>query len=156
MLIVAGLYATGRGVPKDNVQAYKWAYIVSVGSRVDEFRNGARQLMSVLAPKMKTDEISVATAEAGRWHAALTPASPAPANISRNAPLAATAPIATAAPVATASPSVAPAPGPQPPVSTVSNDTSGPRAGINKDLKNADVSGILDQVPQGLRRRFGF
>lgn len=153
MLIVAGLYATGRGVQKDNIQAYKWAYIVSVGSRVDEFRNGARQLMSVLATKMKTDEIGVATAEAGRWHATVTPT----ANPSRNTPLASTAPIATAAPVATAPPSVAPAPVPSPqPARTASNDTSSPRDAISKDLRNGDVNGILDQVPQGLRRRFGF
>src|ERR1700744_5628038 len=44
MLILAGLYATGRGVQKDNVKAYKWAYVVAAGSKVDEFRNGARQL----------------------------------------------------------------------------------------------------------------
>jgi Sel1 repeat-containing protein len=158
MLIVAGLYATGRGVQKDNIQAYKWAYIVSVGSRVDEFRNGARQLMSVLATKMKADEISVATAEAGRWHATVVPTAPAPANTSPNTPLASTAPITAAAPVATAAPSTAPAPAssPQPPARTANNDTSSPRDAISKDLKNGDASGILNQVPQGLRRRFGF
>ena len=48
MLILAGLYATGRGVEKNNVEAYKWAYIVNGASRVDEFRNGSRQLMGVL------------------------------------------------------------------------------------------------------------
>ena len=48
MLIVAGLYASGRGVTKDNVKAYSWAYIVASASKVDEDRNGARQLMSLL------------------------------------------------------------------------------------------------------------
>src|SRR5215475_2320383 len=56
MLVLAGLYATGRGVTKDNIQAYKWAYIVSRASRVDEFRNGAMQLMGVLETRMSPAE----------------------------------------------------------------------------------------------------
>ena len=48
MLILAGLYAIGRGVKKNSVEAYKWAYIVNGASKVEEFRNGSRQLMGVL------------------------------------------------------------------------------------------------------------
>jgi hypothetical protein len=146
MLILAGLYATGRGAQKDNVQAYKWAYIVGAGSRVDEFRNGAKQLMGVLAPKMTTDDISRATAEAGRWHATITPRGPA--TTSRNTALASTAPVATAAPVAMATPPAAATPAPSPPPARIASDKG--------DLRNGDVNGILSQVPQGLRRRFGF
>src|SRR5215475_5642530 len=48
MLIVGGLYAIGRGVQKDNVKAYQYAYIVNSATKVEEFRNGSRQLMGVL------------------------------------------------------------------------------------------------------------
>src|SRR6202030_657832 len=56
MLVLSGIYAVGRGIPKDNFNAYKWAYIVAVGSRVDEFRNGSRQLMGVLETRMTRDD----------------------------------------------------------------------------------------------------
>src|SRR5215467_5533399 len=57
MLIVSGLYAIGRGVPKDNVKAYQYAYIVSSATKVEEFRNGSRQLMGVLESRMTPDEL---------------------------------------------------------------------------------------------------
>ena len=69
MLIVAGLYASGRGVTKDNVKAYSWAYIVSSASKVDEYRNGARQLMSLLMNRMTSDEIGRAVVAARAWRA---------------------------------------------------------------------------------------
>ena len=69
MLIVAGLYASGRGVTKDNVKAYSWAYIVASASKVDEYRNGARQLMSLLMKKMTSDEIGRAVVAARAWRA---------------------------------------------------------------------------------------
>ena len=58
MLIVAGLYAIGRGTTKDNVKAYSWAYIVASASKVDEYRYGARQLKSLLMKKMTSDGAS--------------------------------------------------------------------------------------------------
>jgi len=67
MLIVGGLYAIGRGVEKDNVKAYQYAYIVNSATKVEEFRNGSRQLLGVLESKMTPDEVSRARAEAGRW-----------------------------------------------------------------------------------------
>ena len=69
MLIVAGLYASGRGITKDNVKAYSWAYIVASASKVDEYRNGARQLMSLLMKKMTSDEIGRAVVAARAWRA---------------------------------------------------------------------------------------
>src|SRR5258708_19540569 len=78
MLVLAGLYAIGRGTQKDNVNAYKWAYIVSVGSRVDEFRNGARQLMGVLETRMSPEELNQARADAPRWHPVPPQAKPTP------------------------------------------------------------------------------
>src|SRR6202165_1225183 len=67
MLVLSGLYAIGRGTSKNDFNAYKWAYIVSVGTRVEEFRNGSRQLMGVLETRMTPEEVNQAKAEAGRW-----------------------------------------------------------------------------------------
>ena len=69
MLILAGLYAIGRGVQKDNIKAYKWAYIVGTASRVEEFRNGARQLTGLLETRMTPDDVNLAKSDAGRWRA---------------------------------------------------------------------------------------
>src|SRR6266699_243355 len=77
MLVLSGIYAIGRGVPQDNLNAYKWAYIVSVGTRVEEFRNGSRQLMGVLESRMTREDVDRAKAEAGRWHAVTSQSKPA-------------------------------------------------------------------------------
>ena len=83
MLIVAGLYASGRGVTKDNVKAYSWAYIVASASKVDEYRNGARQLMSLLMKKMTSDEIGRAVVAARAWRAVRTAGAGKAPNIER-------------------------------------------------------------------------
>ena len=83
MLIVAGLYASGRGVTKDNVKAYSWAYIVTSASKVDEDRNGARQLMSLLMKKMTSDEIGRAVVAARAWRAVRTAGAGKASNIER-------------------------------------------------------------------------
>src|SRR6201986_3988451 len=93
MLILAGLYATGRGVQKDNVKAYKWAYVVAAGSKVDEFRNGARQLMGVLEAKMAPEEINLGKTNATSWHAVTATGQPRPnvsAPVANSVPQAAT------------------------------------------------------------------
>jgi Sel1 repeat len=147
MLVLSGIYAVGRGIPKDNFNGYKWAYIVSVGSRVDEFRNGSRQLMGVLETRMTRDDVDRAKAEAGRWHATSSqpkPAAPAPADsVTRDYP---------------PSPSSSPAVSKQPPANTASSATvngslPGPR---NASEKKNDMDALLDRVPSGLRKRFGF
>ena len=53
---------SGAAVPQDNLNAYKWAYIVSVGTRVEEFRNGSRQLMGVLEGRMTREDTDRAKA----------------------------------------------------------------------------------------------
>ena len=83
MLIVAGLYASGRGVTKDYVKAYTWAYIVASASKVDEDRNGARQLMSLLMKKMTSDEIGRAVVAARAWRAVRTAGAGKAPNIER-------------------------------------------------------------------------
>jgi TPR repeat protein len=135
MLVLSGLYAIGRGVSRDNFSAYKWAYIVSAGTKVDEYRNGSRQLMGVLETRMTSAEIGQAKTEAGRWRAVS----------SQSKPLASS----PAAPPSTSS--VAPArPANQ---SADSTNLPGPRATTGK---KDDVNSIMDQVPSGLRKRFGF
>ncbi len=144
MLVLAGIHAVGRGTQKDNLNAYKWAYIVSVGSRVDEFRNGSRQLMGVLESRMTREEVDRAKADAGRWHAVTSQPKPAvPAdNLTRDsqAPLPSAA-VSKPAPATSAS------------NSADSDNSSGPR--IFGGKKN-DIDALLDRVPSGLRKRFGF
>jgi hypothetical protein len=166
MLIVGGLYAIGRGAPKDNVKAYQYAYIVSSATKVEEFRNGSRQLMGVLEGRMTPDEVSRARTEASRWRpssnnpsppsppapasaAAPTLAAPAPApdDTSRNAHGTTPAPVATQSPPPVAS-------NQPPPAKPSSDEPSG--GSLGKAIKKNDIDGLLDQVPQGLRKRFGF
>ena len=171
MLIVAGLYASGRGVTKDNMKAYTWAYIVASASKVEEDRNGARQLMSLLMKRMTSDEIGRAVVAARDWRAVRTgsaskspyvesagdtdqptqaaapppppPPPPAPAVVQQPAPAAAAAPAVV-----------------QPAPSTVTTTTAAPRAMPTapavKNAKRDEARDLIDQVPSGLRKRFGF
>jgi len=176
MLIVAGLYASGRGITKDNVKAYSWAYIVASAGKLEEDRNGARQLMSLLMKRMTSDEIGRAVVAARAWRAVRTagagksphieraieadqptqaaPPPPAPAVV-QPAPVAAAAPVVTQpAPVAAASPAVT-----QPAPSNVTVLPAAPKATSVPPAKNAkrdDARELLDQVPPNLRKRFGF
>jgi TPR repeat protein len=145
MLVLSGLYAIGRGTPKDNVNAYKWAYIISVGTRVEEFRNGARQLMGLLETKMTAGELSQARSEASRWHAVPTsqarPAVPAD-DVKRDSPL--------PQPLSTLPKPSAPATVPAANIAASSNSPA-PRSG-----KKDDMDELMDKVPSELRKRFGF
>lgn len=150
MLILAGLYATGRGTAKDNVKAYKWAYIVGSGSKVDEFRNGARQLMGVLEARMTPEEISRAKADATSWHAA-----PASGQAKPNSSTVPSNPAPQAATVLSpAASSSSPAPAPQ--ASQAQPAITLLPSAAPKTVKKDDVDNLLDQVPSGLRKRFGF
>jgi hypothetical protein len=147
MLVLSGLYAIGRGTAKDNVSAYKWAYIISVGTRVEEFRNGARQLMGLLETKMTADELSRARSEASAWHAAPTQAKLAvPTDSPPPPPLPTISKQSTPAPPASA-----------PAASTAaSNNSQGPRSSNSSTGKKDDMDGLMDRVPSELRKRFGF
>jgi TPR repeat protein len=140
MLILGGLYAIGRGVQRDNIRAYKWAYIVGTASRVEEFRNGARQLMGLLETRMTPDDLNLAKSDAGRWRATTgaRPAQAAAAAAVQPAP-AAPAPPAPAPAVSTATPQ--PAAQPQP---------TAPQA-----AKKSDSDDLMNQIP-ALRKKFGF
>ena len=144
MLVLSGIYAVGRGVPKDNFSAYKWAYIVSVGTRVEEFRNGSRQLMGVLETRMTRSEIDRAKAEADRWHAVSSqtkPAVPADSLTRDSRPSQPSAAVSKPSPATTAS------------SSADSDNSPGLR---NPGVKKNDIDALLDRVPSGLRKRFGF
>ncbi|MEH2530990.1 hypothetical protein V1277_002634 [Bradyrhizobium sp. AZCC 1588] len=171
MLIVAGLYASGRGVAKDNVKAYSWAHIVASASKLDEDRNGARQLMSLLMKKMTSDEIGRAVVAAREWRAVRVAGAPKDsvkasdkaskierALDSPDQPAPAAPPPAPAAvqpaPAATPSPAT-----PQPAPSNTTVLQASPKTTSAAPMKNArkeDVRDLLDQVPSGLRKRFGF
>ena len=167
MLIVAGLYASGRGITKDNVKAYSWAYIVASASKVDEYRNGARQLMSLLMNRMTSDEIGRAVVAARAWRAVRVAGAGKASGIERAAesssdqPAPATPPPAPAvvqpAPAAAPSAAVSPAPSnttvlPASPKATSAATSAAPA----KNAKRDDVRDLVDQVPPGLRKRFGF
>jgi hypothetical protein len=146
MLVLAGLYAIGRGTSKNDFNAYKWAYIVSVGTRVEEFRNGARQLMGVLETRMTPEEVNQAKAEAGRWHAVRTQAKPAvPTDDVKHdsqpppPPAPAVSKQSPAAPVTSSADPVSP---------------QGPRS--SSSVKKDDMDALLERVPSELRKRFGF
>ena len=162
MLIVAGLYASGRGITKDNVKAYSWAYIVASAGKVDEDRNGARQLMSLLMKRMTSDEIGRAVVAARAWRAVRVAGAGKSPHIERAAeldqPAAAAPPPAPAVvqPAAAAAPSSAVT---QPAPSTVTVLPASPKVTSAPPVKNAkrdDARDLLDQVPPNLRKRFGF
>lgn len=166
-LIVAGLYASGRGVAKDNVKAYSWAYIVASASKLDEDRNGARQLMSLLMKKMTSDEIGRAVVAARAWRAVRTAGAGKAPNIERaleqDQPAAAAPPPAPAvvqpAPAAQSSSTVSQPAVSQSAPSNVTVLPASPKATSAASVKNAkrdDARELLDQVPPGLRKRFGF
>jgi Sel1 repeat-containing protein len=150
MLILAGLCAIGRGAPQDNVSAYKWAYIVAYASKVDEFKNGARQLMGVLETRLTADQVYAAKTNASRWHAVPTAK---PAISAQPAP-------ALASTVANALPQpAAPSLQPQSPAKVTvypSPQPASPQPASPQPAKKSDADNLLDQVPQGLRKKFGF
>jgi hypothetical protein len=145
MLILAGLCAIGRGAPQDNVSAYKWAYIVAYASKVDEFRDGARQLMGVLEARLTPDQVYGAKTDASRWHAVPTAVSsssvqPAPAPTVAN----------------TLPQPAAPRPQPQPPLPAKITVYPSPPPASPRPPRKSEADNLLDQVPQGLRKKFGF
>jgi Sel1 repeat len=150
MLILAGLSAIGRGAPQDNVKAYQWAYIVAYASKVDEFKNGARQLMGVLETRLTPDQVRAAKTAASRWQAAPT-ARPSP-TVQPVQPAPAAAPA-----VANALPQpAAPSPSPQPQSPAKITVDPSPEPASPQGAKKSDADNLFDQIPHGRRERFGF
>ena len=136
MLILGGLYAIGRGAQKDNIKAYKWAYIVGTASRVEEFRNGARQLMGLLETRMTPDEVNRAKSDGSRWRATGTGRAQTPAPAVQSPPT----------PPAPAVSAAAPPPAAQP---------AAPQSPPAPQAKKSDSDELMDQIP-ALRKKFGF
>jgi TPR repeat protein len=145
MLVLSGLYATGRGTLKDNISAYKWAYIVSVGTHVEEFRNGARQLMGLLETKMTAADLNRARSEASAWHAAPT-----------QSRLAVPSDNAASQPSPTVLKPSPPASAPAASTAASSNPQPQPPRASNSTGKKDDMDGMMDRVPSELRKRLGF
>jgi len=164
MLIVAGLYASGRGVTKDNVKAYTWAYIVASAGKVEEDRNGARQLMSLLMKRMTSDEIGRAVVAARAWRAVRVAGAGKSPHIERagdvDQPAAAAPPPPPAPAVVQSAPAAQPSSAvSQPASSNVTVLPASPKATPTSPVKSArrdDVRDLRDQVPPNLRKRFGF
>jgi hypothetical protein len=158
MLMVAGLYASGRGVEKDKVKAYSWAYIVSSASKVDEYRNGAQQLMSLLMNKMTSDEIGRAVVAARAWRAVRTTGAGKTPGIERAVENSSAQPATAAPAVVQPAPAAAPSAVVSQPASSSSITTlpAPSKATAAPAAKRDDARDLLDQVPTGLRKRFGF
>jgi hypothetical protein len=150
MLIVSGLYAIGRGAAKDNVKAYEYAYIVNSATKIDEWRNGSRQLIGVLESRMTPAEVNQARIDASRWHAPGKPTQVSvPSTVAPRAPVPPQPPqITSNPPPSPATTATIPAPQPAAPLKPVAKADDPP--------KKNDVDNLLDQVPQGLRKKFGF
>src|SRR5262249_2855900 len=127
--------------------------IVSAASRVDEFHNGALQLMGVLETRMSPAEINQARSEAGQWRPVAT-SRPAqntkPQDTPRSAPPSPPTPQASVAPA----PLPSAVPSPQPSIRATSNEPSSPLDAIG-NVKKGDVDSFLREVPS-LRKKFGF
>ena len=171
MLVLGGHLAIGRGAPKDNIAAYKWAYIVAEGSRVHESRNGARQLLTLLELRMTPADVAQAKSEALRFRATTTQSGsatsigsippPQPVAVSAPPPPALTAPpppaLSAPPPPALSAP---PPPAPSAPQSAAASapqptPAPGPRTKQATE-RDHDVDRLLNRVPPGIRKRYGF
>jgi hypothetical protein len=100
--------------------------------------------MGVLEGKMTSDEVSRARTEASRWRPSSS-SQPSPTPPRADASRSASAPEQqTSSPAATA----------QPPARASAN--SDDLDGTTNNISKSDIDGLLDQVPQGLRKKLGF
>src|SRR5262249_16972707 len=142
MLVLAGMLAIGRGTQKDNVAAYKWAHIVSQGSRIPDLKNGASQLISLLETRMSAAEIAQAKSDALAFRAvrtnAVVPGPGVPAIDNMTSPMQTTA-LPTSATVAL--PATAGTPQPSPPANRREANVDPPTP---KGGRDSDIDRLLD------------
>jgi hypothetical protein len=124
--------------------------------------------MSLLMKKMTSDEIGQAVVAARAWRAARPASGLKASNIERaidsapDQPAPAAPPPPPAPVVAQPAPAPAPVPAPvvaQPAQSNVTVLPASPKvasAPSAKSVKRDDIRDLMDQVPSGLRKRFGF
>jgi TPR repeat protein len=133
MLVTSAFLAIGRGTQKDQISGYKWAYIVAEGSRAVDLKDGARQLLRMLEPKMTAEQIQRAKAEAYQFRAL------------GNVPVQQTQPSEPRRDIV-------------PPLPTTRPVTTAPAASQPESQKkgaDVDIDALLNKVPPGLRNRFG-
>jgi len=110
--------------------------------------------MGVLESRMTRDEVNRARTDASRWHATgksnqfAVPAAPRPPTPSQPPQPPQPPQITSTPPPPPATAATNPAPQPAAP--------SKPVAKADDPYKKNDVDNLLDQVPQGLRKKFGF
>ena len=166
MLVAGGLTALGKGTPKDYVVSYTWAFLVAEGSQRTDMKNGGRQLISMLEPRMTADQIQRAKTRAYQFRAvgsvdttatpAVAPAQSSPTAVSHAPP----APLVlTTPPAVQLQPKSSTAPPPQP-VASASGGTSGQspsalEAEAKKRLSKENVDRLMKNVPPVYRKRFG-
>jgi hypothetical protein len=166
MLVAGGLTALGKGTPKDYVSSYKWAFLVAEGSQRTDLKNGGRQLIGMLEPRMTADQIQRAKTQAYQFRAVGTPATTAaaPAQVSPQ-PLA----VAPAPPALSLQPTAPPALQPQQsptsstapphqPAASASGGTTTPSSAAleaRKHLGNQNVDRMIKNMPPQYRKRFG-
>ncbi len=163
MLVLAALLAIGRGTAKDEVASYRWAYIVAEGSRVYEFKNGAQQLLSHLETKITPGQINQAKSDAERFRQS-KPQSPGTSSPANNASSSSPSPPYRTPDLSSPSrPANDPAPSPAvtskgPQRTPAADSQSGPtaRAAPSKSDRNADIDKMLEMVPPGMLKRYGF
>jgi len=167
MLVTAGLAALGKGAQKDYVVSYKWAFLVAEGSQQLDMKNGGRQLITMLEPRMSPDQIQSAKTQAYQFRAIATPVSAPAPRPAATAPSSASVPptIVAPAPATPTLQSTAPTGGPQPapraPASTVSETTSPPAQSpiaveAQKHMSKDNVDKLMKNIPPQYRKRFGF
>ena len=66
-LLLSGMVATGRGAEKDNVAAYKWAYLSGLRTTEPAVITNASAMIGVLSRQMSEAEIDQARQQANQW-----------------------------------------------------------------------------------------
>src|SRR6185295_11896158 len=66
-LMLSGYLATGKGVSKDLVSAYQWAYLAAANAKNEEAYQSAAKMLNALAPAMSTREVAEAERRANAW-----------------------------------------------------------------------------------------
>jgi Sel1 repeat len=167
MLVAGGLTALGKGTPKDYVVSYKWAFLVAEGSQMVDMKNGGRQLISMLQPRMTADEIQRAKTQAYQFRAvgtvattATPAAAPAPIPPTIVAPAPPAPSLQSPAPPAVGpqqSPRLSTAPLAQPAASASGGTPAQSPAALEaqKHLGKENVDRMIKNMPPEYRRRFG-
>lgn len=166
MLVTAGLAALGKGTSKDYVVSYKWAFLVAEGSQQFDMKNGGRQLISLLEPRMTPEQIQGAKTMAYQFRAITVPVRPGaaiPPPALATVPPTSVAPPPAAPTLQPTAPSAGPQPAPRAPAPAVSETTTSPSSPsqspialeAQKHMSKDNVDKMMKNIPPQFRKRFG-